>query len=272
MRRLIAWIGRFAAALLFRRVEVADQDRYPGGRPVLLVANHFNGFVDPVLITSTLGRIPRFVARAGLAADPDRWLAPPEGRGRLRPPPGRRGCGDRQRRRVPRVPPGAGRAATSSRSSRRAPRTTAPAWTRSRQAPPASRSALGPPGPDELVILPVGLTFPDKVALRSSALVQFGHPIDLDVVCPGAADASDTEAVRELTAVIDRGLRDVSPDFPDVETALALEQAALVALSSAADARPVPRGAVRAGPPPRHGARPRRKQRCAPPSVATSRC
>src|SRR5688572_20450228 len=66
MRRLIAWVGRFAAALLFRRVEVAGKERYPADRPVLLVANHFNGFVDPVLITSAMARTPRFVAKAGL--------------------------------------------------------------------------------------------------------------------------------------------------------------------------------------------------------------
>ena len=86
--------------------------------------------------------------------------------------------------------------------------------------------------------MPVGLTFPDKVALRSSALVQFGLPIELDVVAPGEVGAEDAEAVRQLTAVIDRGIRAVSPDFPDVETALALDQAAQVALSSPDDPDP----------------------------------
>ena len=58
MRRVIAWIGRFAATLLFRRVEVAGLERCPTGRPVLLVANHFNGFVDPVLIATASGGCP----------------------------------------------------------------------------------------------------------------------------------------------------------------------------------------------------------------------
>ena len=97
----------------------------------------------------------------------------------------------------------------------------------------AARIALGArtAGAEDLVILPVGLTFPDKVALRSSALVQFGLPIDLEVVAPGAVGADDADAVHQLTGTIDRGIRAVSPDFPDVETALALDQAAQVALS-----------------------------------------
>jgi hypothetical protein len=104
----------------------------------------------------------------------------------------------------------------------------------------AARIALGAraAGATRLAIVPVGLTFPDKVALRSSALVQFGPPIELDVVSPGAVDDTDTDAVRALTEVIDRGLRDVSLDFPDVETALAIELAAQVALSSRDDPDP----------------------------------
>jgi 1-acyl-sn-glycerol-3-phosphate acyltransferase len=237
VRRLIAWIARFASSLLLRRLEVADRERLPEGRPVLLVANHFNGFVDPLVITSALGRLPRFIAKdalrrlpvAGLVlraagvvfvrrqsdkggavgnedafAECHRALAHgdivaifPEGTTHDRP-------------RIDPIKTGAARIALGARSA----------------------------GAAGLVILPVGLTFPDKVALRSSALVQLGVPIELDVVTPPGVGADDVEAVRQLTAVIDRGLRAVSPDFADVETALALEQAAHVALSSEAEPDP----------------------------------
>ena len=40
--------------LLLRRVEVAGKTRLPKGRPVLVVANHFNGFVDPLVIATAL--------------------------------------------------------------------------------------------------------------------------------------------------------------------------------------------------------------------------
>lgn len=80
MRRVMAWVGRFAASLLFRRIEVAGEERYPKGRPVLLVANHFNGFVDPTVITAALGRTPRFIAKASLPRQGPRRV-PRAGRG-----------------------------------------------------------------------------------------------------------------------------------------------------------------------------------------------
>ncbi|MEQ1788023.1 MAG: 1-acyl-sn-glycerol-3-phosphate acyltransferase [Acidimicrobiales bacterium] len=237
MRRVVAWVGRFAASLLFRRLEVAGEERYPRGRPVLLVANHFNGFVDPVLITAALGRTPRFIAKAGLQRVPvGGWLL-------------RRAGVVFVRRQVDK-----GGAVGNDDAFAECHRALAandvvaifPEGTthdRPRIDPlktGAARIALGAraAGAEQLVIVPVGLAFPDKVALRSSALVQFGAPIELDVASPPPAGADDPDAVRQLTAVIDRGLRAVSPDFPDVETALALEQAALVALSSRDDVDP----------------------------------
>ncbi|GAG15087.1 unnamed protein product, partial [marine sediment metagenome] len=45
-----------------RSVNVAFRDRLPTDRPVLIVANHGNGFVDPALVAAVLGRLPRFIA------------------------------------------------------------------------------------------------------------------------------------------------------------------------------------------------------------------
>jgi len=233
VRRLIAWLGRFAAALLFRRVEVVGRNRYPRNRPVLLVANHFNGFVDPVLVTAALGRTPRFVAKATLAGVPlAGWVLRRIGvvfvRRRVDAPSGQvdnddafvechRALADGDV--VAIFPEGT----THDRPQLDPLRTG------------AARIALGArdAGVHDLVIVPVGLTFADKIALRSKALVQFGGPIELD----GCQDA------RALTARIDAGLRDVTLDFPDVETAIALELAAQIRLSSTAV--PDPRLALR---------------------------
>lgn len=230
MRRLIAWVGRFATSLLLRRLEVADLDRLPEGRPVLLVANHFNGFVDPLVITSALGRLPRFIAKAGLRQVPLAGFL-------LR----RAGVVFVRRRGDEGGATGNEDAFSECHRALASGDTVAifPEGTthdRPRLDPlktGAARIALGAraAGAERLAIVPLGLTFPDKVALRSSALVQVGRPIELDVVAPRGAGADDIEAVRQLTAVIDRGLRAVSPDFEDVETALALEQAAQIALS-----------------------------------------
>lgn len=240
MRRVIAWIGRFATSLLLRRVEVAGRERIPDDRPVLLVANHFNGFVDPLVITSALGTLPRFVAKADLARLP---LV-----GRLlrasgvvfvkrRADAGAEGSSadnedafaECHRALVERDVVAIFPEGTTHDRPRIDPIKTG-----------AARIALGAraAGAGRLLIVPVGLTFPDKLALRSSALVQIGVPIELDVAAPGPVGADDVEAVRQLTALIDRGLRQVSPDFVDVETALALEQAAHLALSSEDDPDP----------------------------------
>ena len=174
------------SSLLFRRVEVAGLERCPRDRPVLLVANHFNGFVDPVLIATALGRLPRFIAKAGLRKIPIAGLVLRARRRGVRAPAGRHRTARTATRTRSSSATAHSPSATSSRSSPRAPPTTGRRSTRSRPAPRASRSARGPRARTEVAIVPVGLTFPDKVALRSSALVQFGLPIELDVVAPGA--------------------------------------------------------------------------------------
>ncbi len=243
MRRFVALLARFVSALLFRRVEVAGRDRCPTHRPVLLVANHFNGFVDPVLIAAALRRMPRFVAKAELARIPVAGFilrrvgvvfvqrrregeAGFEGRGGAE---GERGAegNDQAFAEVHRALAKADVVAIFPEGT---------THDRPRIDPlrsGAARMALGAraAGVEELVVVPVGLTFPDKIALRSSALVLFGDPIILDdVVTPGAGVA-DADAVRALTAVIDRELRSVIQDFPDTETAVAFETAANIALS-----------------------------------------
>jgi len=240
VRRLIGWVGRFATSLLLRRVEVADLDRLPRGRPVLLVANHFNGFVDPLVITSALGRLPRFVAKDALRAVPGLGLV-------------MRAAGVVFVRRREDSPAEGSRVANEDAFAEchralveRDVVAIFPEGTthdRPRMDPiktGAARIALGgrAAGAADLVVVPVGLTFPDKVALRASALVQIGEPISVDAVVAPGVGADDGDAVRALTGAIERGLRAVSQDFPDVETALALEQGAQIALSSERDPDP----------------------------------
>lgn len=231
IRRLVAWIARFAVALLYRRIEVAGLERFPEGRPVLLVANHANAFIDPVVITAALGRTPRFIAKETLSRIPVAgWLlrrvgvvfvhrrsdlggASADNESSFVECHRALAAGDV----VAIFPEG-----TSSDRVRVEPIKTG-----------AARIALGArrAGATGLVIVPVGMAFPDKVALRSSALIQFGTPVDLDARVAAPTGPDDRAAVEALTDDIDAGLRAVSPDFDDVEDALACEQAALLALS-----------------------------------------
>lgn len=228
MRRLIAWIARGASFFLFRRVEVVGRDEVERGRPTLLVANHFNGFVDPVVIGGALGRLPRFIAKATLTDVP--------GVGPLLRSVGvvfvqRRQDGE-----------GAGENRSAFHECHEAldrgdtvcifPEGTThdrphldPIRTGAARIAIGARAA-GVTGP---VIIPVGLTYPDKLAVRSSVLVDFGAPIDVAEVVPAGAGEDDHDAVHALTEAIHAGLRAVSPDFEDTVDRLTFELAAEIA-------------------------------------------
>ena len=244
VRRLLdaalAQLARLAVALATRRVEVIDRDRIPEGRPVLVVANHFNGFVDPLVAVLVLGRLPRFLAKSTL------WRIVP-----LRPllrlagmiPVHRRTDGGGGTANV--------RAFEQAEAALRRRQTVAifpegithdePRLATVRTG--AARIALGAraAGAADLAIVPIGLLFEDKVAIRTRALARVGQPIDLDgiideVVGPGeAADEENHEAVRRLTELLTERLRAVTPDYTDRWEHAELGLAADVAL------RPEPR-------------------------------
>jgi len=93
------------------------------------------------------------------------------------------------------------------------------------------------------VIVPIGLTFDDKLALRSRVLARVGRPIDLDedladYVHDGETVSEDNHlAVDRLTVAIRRRLRDVSPDYASVQEHGTLSLGADVALRKAGTGR-----------------------------------
>lgn len=219
----------------FRTVEVEGRERIPAGRPVLVVANHFNGFVDAALLVHVFGRVPRFLAKATLWRK--RWVRPLLALGGVVPlhrpqdDPGQRGDNQvafahsaqllsRRRGLVAIFPEG-----MTHDTPALAPIRTG-----------AARLALGTraAGAKGLLIVPVGMAFDDKLALRSRALARIGEPIDLDaeigfVTGDGPEDDTNREAVRRLTAEIEHRLRAVSPDYRDERQARVLTRAAEIA-------------------------------------------
>ena len=218
----------------FRAVEVAGRERIPKGRPVLIVANHFNGFVDPVILVHVFGRVPRFLAKSTLwnvrLARPLYTLA---GMVPVHRPEDRthRDSNESAFAAAHRVMLRRGHVAIFPEGTTH----DVPALARIRTG--AARIALGAraAGAEQLVIVPVGLAFDDKLALRSRVLARVGAPIDLDAeletfVARGEPEGEENEAaVRRLTTEIEARLREVSPEYRDAREARVLARAAEIA-------------------------------------------
>ena len=215
--RALGLVCRGLAHAFYRSVDVDGRARVPAGRPLLVVANHGNGFVDPIVVTSVLGRLPRFLAKAALwkvvVARPLLGLA-----GVL--PVYRAADGDRSsdNRSIfaacHRELAGGATVAIFPEG------TTGDRAGLDRVRSGAARIALGAvaTAPD-LAIVPVGLAFEDRIETRSRAVVMIGEPIDVArwATSSAAAGEPDRQEVEALTERIRRSLEDVSPEFATVD-------------------------------------------------------
>lgn len=189
---------------LFYRLERTGLD-VPDG-PVLLVANHANGLLDPAIVVDTSRRRPRFLGKSTLFSMPIvGWFVRHVGT----IPVFRRSDGvDTSRNeemfRDVRAALASGDAVCLfpegiSHSSGRleALRTG------------AARIALGAAAEGVPVrVVPIGLNFEEKEVFRSTVIVTYGAPIECAPLAAGHA-AAPAEAVRALTAEIATRLRDV---------------------------------------------------------------
>jgi glycerol-3-phosphate O-acyltransferase / dihydroxyacetone phosphate acyltransferase len=233
--RVLAGIVRVAAAAAFSRLEVEGIDRLPDDRPVVLVANHYNGLVDAMAVIAALRRLPRFLAKATLwnivAARPFLWLVGliPVHR---QVDDGAGATNESMFAAAEACLAGGGTVAVfpegiTHDSPRLAPIRTG-----------AARIALGAhdAGVDGVTVVPVGITYEDKVALRSRILVRAGRPLSIDDEVPamlapgGRASDEDRETVRRVTDEIGERLQAVSPDFDSFLDGTGLAMAAEVSL------------------------------------------
>ena len=225
MRRL----ARIALRWYYREVEVIGADRVPAHAPLLIVANHPNAMIDPMLVATSVSRRVTFTGKATLFENPvlRAFL------GAVGMVPLRRASDERARRQAggapdPRRNEEAFRAVTAALEQKRAvlifpegkshdEPSIAPLKTGTARMALQARSA----GVRELSILPIGFVFENKSQPRTRILVEVGEPIALDD-WPGATTA---DAVDRLTAEIDRRLRAVTMNF---ETAAAAAETARV--------------------------------------------
>lgn len=59
-------LARFACRIFFRSIEIEGAAGVPRDRPLVVVANHVNGLVDPALLLASLSVVPRFLGKSTL--------------------------------------------------------------------------------------------------------------------------------------------------------------------------------------------------------------
>jgi glycerol-3-phosphate O-acyltransferase / dihydroxyacetone phosphate acyltransferase len=239
--RAVQQVASRAARGLFRSVEVLRPAGLGPSGPQLWCASHFGALSDPIVLLHALARPPRFLAGDFM------WRVPVLRRvlDLVRAIPVRRaqdGAGAANREMfgaaadaladadlVTIFPEG-----VATEGAAVAPLRTGAA----RIALTAVQAGVG-----DLVIVPIGIHYQDRAALRHRVFVDVGPPLELDVwlrdhARPEPAGPEDRTLVRALTAELDARLRTVAPQFTDVAEAHALHTAAEVALTQPSSPRP----------------------------------
>jgi 1-acyl-sn-glycerol-3-phosphate acyltransferase len=218
-------LARLVLRIWFRAVEVCGDERIPLGRPLVLVANHVNGLIDPLLLMAPLPVRARFLAKSTL------WKIP-----LLRP--FLRLAGSIPVYRPQDKEDTSRNAETFARASEVLAERGAIALFPEGKS--HSQPGLQPlrTGAARIVleaerkhpglgvrIVPVGLLFDAKETFRSRVLVQVGEPID---PAPEIAmqERDPVAAVRALTARIDLGLQEVTLNYETWEDARLIARAA----------------------------------------------
>jgi len=230
LRLAVAAFG-IALRLFFRRIETVNADVVPKGTGVIFVMNHPNGLVDPALVFIALPRKISFLAKSTLFRMPviSFLLKTVEALPLYRRiDPGEDLSKNQRTFELCRelLQNGGSIALFPEGISHNSPKLL-PAKTG------AARIALGAvsidenSAPLELRIVPVGLFYTSKTTFRSEALLHFGEPF---IVEPAELDADGQPsrgAVKELTDMIERALREVTLNAEsdaDLHTARIAEQ------------------------------------------------
>ncbi len=218
---LLPWLGPIArvAAGVYYRTTIAGAP-LPAG-PLLVVANHPNGLIDPLLVSAAARRPVRYLAKAPLVEDRRiGWFF--RALGTI--PVYRRQDDQAQMERntdslreAEAVLRGGGAIALFPEGiSHDAPSLSALKTGAARIALGAAAAADAP-----VSVVPIGIVLRDKPSFRSEAHVIIGEPIAWsDLAARGAADQ---EAVRALTTRMEDGLRSVTVNLEAWEDAPLVE-------------------------------------------------
>jgi 1-acyl-sn-glycerol-3-phosphate acyltransferase len=221
--RALAGLARFVLSVFFRRVEILGTERIPATGPLIVVANHQNGLVDPVLVLAHLGRPVRLLAKSTLWKIPvlssllDLAAAIPVHRREDRG--SDPGANLETFARCHELLAKGGALAIFPEGTSHDRPALQPLKSGAARIALEAEARFGPLG---LRILPVGLLFEEKTAFRSRALVVVGEPI---AAAPPTAGES-AAAARALTAAVEEGLRRVTLNFESWDEARLIDRAA----------------------------------------------
>jgi 1-acyl-sn-glycerol-3-phosphate acyltransferase len=216
MRRAVTALLRLLIRVFFKRIEIVDMERVPADVPVIFAVNHPNALIDPLFLLCFAPRPVSFLAKAPLFTTPViGWFV----RGLDSIPVYRKqdNVAGSNRETFARA------RALLARGGAIAifPEGTTHSDPRLRELKTgAARIALGA-SMERIVIVPAGLYYTSKQTFRSSAVMQFGDPIEVRPTAVDADGEPPADAVEGLTQRIDEALDAVTLQA-DSHEALAL--------------------------------------------------
>jgi 1-acyl-sn-glycerol-3-phosphate acyltransferase len=221
----VSALCRLVARIFFRRVEVVDLARFPRGGPLLVVANHGNNLIDPMLLFGFLPVPVRFLAKSTLWDNLGlRFLMQLGGAIPVYRPKDGADVSQNQETfaRCRQTLADGGAIALFPEGLSHDEPALQPLKTGVARIALEAESEHGPLG---VRIVPVGLVFERRHEFRSRVLIQVGEPLEL------AADIErytrePKEAVRELTARVGDALAGETLNYASWNDARLVERAA----------------------------------------------
>jgi glycerol-3-phosphate O-acyltransferase / dihydroxyacetone phosphate acyltransferase len=233
--RLIHFVFGAAISIFFRRIELFNSENLPEKSGLIFVSNHPNALIDPLLLFVALPRDVAFLAKSTLFKMPIvGFLLRAVGALPLY----------RQQDTGQEVSKNQETFALTRELLKRSGAIAIFPEGVSHDSPKlmplktgAARIGLGAvsvgqnPNSLDLKIIPVGLYYTNKTTFRSEALLHFGEPIDVLPVELDEDGQPPKQEVKELTAKIETGLREVTVNA-ETETDLGIARVAEEVLTS----------------------------------------
>lgn len=221
MRTFVEALCRLMLRIFFRRVDVVGLGHVPARGPLLIVANHPNGLMDPLVLLSKSPRPVSFMSKEPLFRTPviSLFVKGLDCLPVYRKKDGADTGANRRTMEAARALLARGGAIGifPEGISHDEPQLQ-PLKTGAARMALAAQRLISDAGSDEpLRIQPVGLFFEQKGTFRSEAVIVWGPPIDVPVVAIDEAAEPGREDTLALTEAIGAHMRALTPEAPDAE-------------------------------------------------------